>query len=268
MSFLTERLFQVLEHHRLYAMLSNIDALRFFLERYAICAWSYSALLQSIQREMLSHPLSLRGESDKEALRLVSELVLQQEVRELPDGRLVSHMELYLEAMQEAKCDLTGVINFLDMLENNVPPTVALDEAGLAAETVKYGRRTLELLVSPLHVKAAALFYEGEPFLPDRFLYQLDRMSSQAAAGKLLEYLESHIEGINAPEFSSLGRIVELCCRDEGVLLREAEETAEGLLAARIELWNEIAWGLENFFTPEFIAPTCSQRHLRLVVPD
>lgn len=268
MSFLTERLFQVLENHRLYALLSNTEAMRFFLERHVICAWSYSVLLQNLQREMLSHPLRPRAEFDKEALRLVSELVLQQEVQELPDGRLVSHTELYLEAMQEAKCDLTGVINFLDMLENGVPVLVALEEAGLSPEAVKYGRKTASLLNAPLHVKAAALFYEGEPFLPDRFLYQLERMGNHGAAGKLLEYFEGHIEGLAAPEFSPTGRIVELCCHEDELLLREAEGAAEGVLAARIELWNEMTWGLDNFFGPEFVTPQMSQRHLKLVVSN
>lgn len=268
MSFLTERLFQVLENHRLYALLINGDALRFFLERHVVCAWSYSALLQSLQREMLTHPLSLRAEADKEALKIVSELVLQQEVQELPDGRLVSHTELYLEAMQEAKCDLTGIINFLDMLENGVPPLIALEEAGLAPEAVKYGRKTIKLLNGPMHVKGAALFYEGEPFLPDRFLFQLERMAGQGPAGKLLEYFEGHIEGLSTPEFSATGRIVELCCREDEMLLREAEVTAESVLAARIELWNELSWGLENFFGPDFVAPALPSRHLRLVQSD
>lgn len=267
MSFLTERLFQVLDNHRLYDLTVNHDTLRFFLERHVICAWSYRAFLQSIQRELVNLSLPVNSDDHKEALRHVSELILDEEVEDRGNGRFASHMELYLEAMQELKCDLAPVLSFFDMLESGIEPLTAVEDAGFPLEVIKYARQALSLIREPLHVRAAALFYEGEPFIPDRFLYQLYRLGDFMPVEKLLDYFESHIEGLKRPGFSLAGRLVEIFCKTDPLLNREAEAAAEKMMSFRLDLWNAMALGVENFFD-DVVPPVPAERHLKLVVSN
>lgn len=267
MSFLTERLFQILDQHRVYNLVQNAATLRFFMERHVICVWAYHALLRSLQKELIAHSLPLNSDDYKEALRLLAEIILDEEVEDLGDGKFVSHLELYLDAMQEARCDIAPILGFFDMLEHRVPLERALEEARFPAETMAYARYISSLLDSPIHMRAAALFYEGEPFIPDRFLHHLFRLGDSIPVDRLLDYFERHIEGLKKPGFSAAGRLVELFCRADPTLNREAEIVAEKLMGQRIDLWNNIAWGVDQFFMepacPEHIVPA---RHLRLVI--
>ena len=109
----------------------------------------------------------------------------------------------------------------------------------------------------PLHERAAVLFYEGEPYLPDDFLYQLQGMGESSQ--RLLEYFERHIEGIKQPGFSASGRLVELFCGDDETLNQEAERAAELIMKKRIELFNSI------YETVNQIAPARPRPQLKLV---
>lgn len=273
MSFLTERLFQVLESHPLYQLLTNANALGYFLERHVICAWSYGQILHSLQKDMVAAAFPLRSDGHKEALHLISELVMQEEVCASPAGRYFSNFELYLEAMQDLKCDVTPMLCFLDFLEHGVPAATAIEQSQFAPEIVTYARHTLHLLSKPVHARAAALFYEGEPFIPDRFLYQLHFMLPNFPVAKILEYFEGHIEGLKRPDFSAARRLVEVFCQNDFRLNREAEQAAETALAQRLDLWNTLVLGITSgeaescsYPAPELLVH--HRGHLRLVVSN
>lgn len=266
MSFLAERLFQVLEKHKLYEHLNTQQALRFFMERHFICAWGYHAILRSIDRELSSTPLVLFSHDVKEALRLVSEIILDEEVADLGDGRLASHFELYLEAMQDLGCDLTNILDFLDGLDAGLSVVEAARNAGLEDEVVNYAAYIEQTILLPIHVRAVSLFYEGEPYLPDSLLIKLSTHGPKIKAERLLDYLERHIEGIKHPGFSPAARLVELFCGVDSERNDAAEKMAERVLRLRIELWNDILKKLlMQTLIPEFPVTRQSVCHLRLV---
>ena len=86
MSFLIERYFQILENHAIYGKINSAETLSFFAERHVIAVWSYNALLRSLQKDLVASSLPINSEPQKIAIRLITEMVLNEEVDDLGDG--------------------------------------------------------------------------------------------------------------------------------------------------------------------------------------
>ena len=240
MSFITERYFQILESHKLYERIYNEQALRLFVEHHVICVWAYNFLLRQIHQEVVALVHPLNSQAQKEAIRLVSKIILEEEVEEQHDGSLLSHLEIYLEAMQDLGADISPVVCFFDMQEAGYTWQEALKHANFSAPVALYARKISRLAQQPIHERAAALFYEGEPYIPDSFLEQLGQMGTKAKVNRLLDYFERHIEGLKRPGFSASGRLVEIFCGDNELLNEDAEKAAEQAMKNRIELWDHL----------------------------
>ncbi|MBF0440355.1 MAG: DUF3050 domain-containing protein [Oligoflexales bacterium] len=264
MSFLTERYFQILENHAVYDKIIGQKSLIYFVERHFICAFSYNYLFRSLQKDLISIRSPITSDSGKEAIRIISEMILEEEVDDIGNGRLLSHLELYLEAMKSINCDMSSVFVFFDNLEIGMPLENALKKSNFSREVVKYGIKINEILESPSHMRAIALFYEGEPYIPDNFLIKLHLLSEYIDTGPLFAYFNLHIEGLKKPGFSSVGRLVDILCQSDPETSKEAERAAEEVLRHRIRLWNAISNGIDSNCIEEEI-PIHTQRHLRLV---
>ncbi len=264
MSFLTERFFQILDKHRLYGLINGPASLQYFMERHVLCVWGYHELIKGLQADIVRSSQPINTEPYKQVLRLINEIVLDEQVDQLPDGRIVSHLELYLEVMEELDCNMDSVFTFFDCLESGMKPKLALRSVEFPVEVSKFAEFLISCFDRPMHQRATILFYEGEPFVPDFFLQQLERISTKSHTDKLIDYWERHIEGLKRPGFSTAGRLVEVLCMDDPKLNREAEEAAEQIMAKRIDLWNAIAIGLEKKVGCEIVQPK-PVHHLHLV---
>ena len=264
MSFLIERYFQILENHAIYKKINCVDSLAYFAERHVIAVWSYNALLRSLQRDVVALSMPLNSEPQKMAIRLITEMVLNEEVDDLGDGSFQSHMELYLEAMRDINCDLSSVFSFFDQLNQGSSESEIFASSGFSREVENYARNTLKVLAQPLHVRAAALFYEGEPYIPDNFLFSIWALKDRVPVDRFVEYFERHIEGLKHQDYSASGRMVEILCAFDPQLNLEAERMAERMMKKRVELWNSISVGLDKI-TPYQAVPGSHSRHLSLV---
>lgn len=265
MSFLTERFFQVLDQHRIYSQVNTTSKLRHFMERHIICVWGYHELMKSLHQDIVKSSQPLNTEPFKEVLRLINEMVLEEQVDDMGDGRIISHLELYMEVMEELGCDMGPIFHFFDLIESGVKPHLAIASCGFPEEVLEMGEHLIQTLRRPMHVRATVLFYEGEPFIPDLFLSRLERFLDKKVAAKLMTYWERHIEGIKHPGFSAAGRLVEVLCMEDGDLSGEAEVAAEQAMARRIDFWNRVSSGLEAISEPAASLPIKPQAHLYLV---
>lgn len=263
MSFITERYFQILANHKLYERVNDELSLRLFMEHHVICVWSYNFLLREIHQELvgLIHPLN--SQSQKEAIRLVSEMILEEELEEQQDGSLLSHFEIYLEAMQDLGANISPIVSFFDLQDSGQNWQTALKHARFPTAVSRYARKMNRFAQAPLHEKAAALFYEGEPFIPDTFLLRIGQLGNTVKIGRLLDYFERHIEGLRSPGFSASGRLVEILCNNDEKMSLEAEQSAEEAMKNRVELWGYITGQLEAL--PEPIKKQKPAASLRLV---
>ncbi len=246
MSFITDRYYQILENHRLYQVVVSQRSLAYFMERHVICVWIYHALLQSLYQEIIEGMQAINTDDKKECVRLVTEVVLDEVVEDLGDGHFQSHLELYVEAMEDVGANVSTILTFFDMVEKGFSLRRSLELAKFPAECVSYAKRMLPYFTEPAFKKAAALFYEGEPFIPDTFLSNIEAMLPKVPVNHLLDYFESHIEGLKRPGFSASGRLVEILCMADNRYHQQAERVAEKVMKARIELWNHILMNVDH----------------------
>lgn len=246
MSFITERYYQILENHRLYHTIVSQKALSYFMERHVICVWVYHALLQSLYLEIIESMQTVNSDDKKECVRLVTEIVMDEIVEDLGDGQFQSNLELYVEAMEDIGANVSCILSFFDMLGKGFHMRKALEHARFPKESLRYAKKLLPYFGEPAHKKAAALFYEGEPYIPDIFLGNIESLLPKTPVTLLLDYFESHIEGLKRPGFSASGRLVEILCRPHPNCQLEAEKVAEKVMRARIELWNHMAIKLKH----------------------
>ncbi|MBC7530277.1 MAG: DUF3050 domain-containing protein [Oligoflexus sp.] len=263
MSFMTERYFQILETHKLYKNLNDESALRIFVEHHILCVWGYGFLLRNLYQDLVARVEPLASQAQKEAQKLIAEIMIEEEFEEQADGTLSSHLELYLEAMQILGADMAPTMSLFDMYESGQTWKIGLQQSNFPSLAARYARCILSFAERPLHERAALLFYEGEPFIPDNFLVHLS--SFGASTEGLVEYFERHIEGLKKPGFSASGRLVELFCGDDAQLNDEAEKAAELIMNLRIELWNEISDRVEE---TSATAKPAQRNHLKLVSAD
>ena len=262
MSFMTERYFQILENHKLYKKIQDETALRTFVEHHILCVWGYGFLLRNLYQDLVGRIAPLASQPQKEAQKLIAGIMIDEEFEEQADGSLSSHLELYLEAMQSLGADMSPTISLFDMFEHGQPWKIGLQQSHFPSLAARYARCILSFAERPLHERAAILFYEGEPFIPDNFLVHLSSLGPKTDS--LVEYFERHIEGLKKPGFSASGRLVELFCGDDAQLNDEAEKAAELIMNLRIELWNEIYDRIED----KEAAVVAPKTHLSLVSID
>lgn len=257
MSFVTDRYFQMLENHRIYDMLRSREALKFFLERHVICVWIYNLFLQSLHKEIVISHKFLDSYDRKECLRLITETALEELVDEPEEGFFQSHLEMYIDAMEQIGANTSQVLCFFDLLEVGKDYCDSMKYAKISEDVIRYAARILPFLDGPAHHKAAVLFYEGEPYIPDRFLMMLESLEPKGSIGMLVEYFESHIEGLKKPGYSSSGRLVEILCSQGETFQLEAESIAERVMKYRLDLWNSMSADLSKFESrPNEVPPT------------
>src|SRR5579863_10285305 len=90
--------------HKLYARLTDADAIRTFLEHHVFAVWDFMSLLKSLQRNLTCVDLPWVPTGPTGSRRLINDIVLVEESDELRDG-FISHFELYVEGMIDAGAD-------------------------------------------------------------------------------------------------------------------------------------------------------------------
>lgn len=212
-----------------------------------ICVWVYHTLIKNLYAELVDNLRCINSIEQKECLRLITEVILDEVVEDQGDGHIQSHLELYISSMEEIGANVGPILTFFDLIEKDKDLYRALRCANLPEEVTRYCKVIFPLLNAPAFQKAAVLFYEGEPYIPDRFLVNIEALLPKLEVNGLLDYFESHIEGLKRPGFSASGRLVEILSSYQTSYQADAERTAERVMRARLDLWNSISYSLEDY---------------------
>jgi hypothetical protein len=231
-------------NHRLYALVNSPDRLRRFMEMHVYAVWDFQSLLKAMQQRLTCTSIPWLPTPDREARRLVNEIVLDEESDELPEGGHASHFELYLESMQAAGADTRPVERLLALLRGGAPLSQAMTVAGVPAAAAEFMRRSFEIIESgSTHRIVAAFTYGREDVIPDMFRHLVGSLaeSDPATWGRFRFYLERHIAHDDAKHAPICRRIVAGLCGDDATKWAEASQTARACLEARLALWDAIA---------------------------
>jgi hypothetical protein len=225
--------------HPIYRDLNCVEHLQRFMEVHVFAVWDFMSLLKSLQISLTCVDIAWRPVGDSTTRRLINEIVLGEETDEVRPGQYRSHLELYIEAMEEVGADSRSIRGFLEDLSFGMDPEVALDRATVPECVRAFSGWTWRLATqAPPYEVAAAFLFGREDLVPDMFRKVLTQLGEEAPALGL--YLERHIEldeGQHGPMARDLLRSL---CGDVHGHWIDARNAAVHSLNLRKALWDGV----------------------------
>lgn len=230
--------------HPVYRDLTDLTAIRVFMEHHVFAVWDFMSLLKSLQRDLTCVAVPWVPCGDAEIRRMVNEIVLGEESDTTSLGPL-SHFELYLAAMDAAGADTRPARRFLGLIAEGVPVPEATASCGAPAGAAAFVTRTWQVVEhAPLHCIAASFALGREELIPRMFdhLTALDDLHEGSLA-IFHEYLARHIE-VDGDDHGpmALRLLAQLCAAtpDASRAWRESAGTVTVSLRARADLWDSV----------------------------
>src|ERR1700693_5490534 len=124
------RLRGALLDHPLYADVVSVDDLRRFMEDHVFAVWDFMSLLKRLQQDMTCTRVPWFPADNAKAARLINDIVIGEETDVGPDGSYMSHLALYLRAMQDIGASTRQFEKFRSLVLVGVPVEAALARIG------------------------------------------------------------------------------------------------------------------------------------------
>ena len=234
---------QRLVQHPIYRLVNSPDRVRRFMEHHVWAVWDFQSFLKALQVRLTCCTIPWIPTPDREARRMINEIVLDEESDDLGDGAYASHFEMYLSAMHDTGADTSPVERLVALIRAGTPLAEALADAGVPPAAATFVRRSFAIIdAGKSHEIVAAFTYGREDVIPEMFRPLVANLAHDdpAAWGKLRHYLERHIEADDEKHGPMCRRIVASLCGDDAGKWAEASATARASLQARIDLWDSI----------------------------
>jgi hypothetical protein len=228
-----------LTEHPLYASIRTPEHLRLFMQSHVFAVWDFMSLLKALQASLTCTTAPWLPTPFPESLRFINEIVLGEE-SDLYEGRAISHFELYLEAMQQARADTAPIHALVATITNNTFDPATIDAPATARSFVASTFHTIHS--GSIAATAAAFTFGREDVIPDIFRNLVRDLNAQhdGELNKFVWYLERHIE-VDSEDHGplSLRMVADLCANDDA-LWQQATQSAAAAIEARLALWDGI----------------------------
>src|ERR1700733_6221059 len=237
------RLRDTLLDHPLYANVISVNDLRRFMEDHVFAVWDFMSLLKRLQQEMTCTSVPWLPADNPKAARLINDIVIGEETDVDPDGLFVSHLELYLRAMEDVGASTVQFDTFCSMVRAGDPVEVVLTRIGVARHVRAFVTHRMDLASAGTTEEVlAAFFYGREDIIPEMFHRLLKTLygakHDEHDLRHFIYYIDRHIE-LDGDSHGPKGK--ELL----GDLLRNSQDKAKPVMLAacnsieaRIALWN------------------------------
>jgi hypothetical protein len=227
-------------NHPIYRRLSTMHAVNTFMEHHVFAVWDFMSLLKVLQNRLTCVQVPWVPAGPMVSRRLINDIVLVEESDEI-GGSFLSHFELYLASMRQARADTGPVDAFIELVRSGMPVIPALKETGVPAPAAEFVAATWEFVeTAPIHCQAAAFAFGREDLIPDMFDQVAALNTEIGNLSVFVDYLRRHIQ-VDSEEHTPMAMqmLADLCGDDEDKWLQCAD-AANIALAARGRLWDGI----------------------------
>ena len=224
-----------LKEHNLYGKIRSKEDVERFMSHHVYAVWDFMSLLKALQVNLTGVEIPWMPIGDPAIRRFINEIVLAEETDVDKNGKVMSHFEMYLEAMKELG------INIQPVLDN-----IALYREGKKDHLPTAVREFLDFTFSVIatkknHLIAAVFTFGREDLIPDMFIELVKELKDSGVPGLegVLYYFERHIE-LDGDEHGPLALklVSSLCTTPEE--WEEATAWSKRALEQRNSLWNSI----------------------------
>jgi len=229
--------------HPLYQVITDRRSMRTFMESHVFAVWDFMCLLKFLQSHLTRTSTPWWPTEDADARAFINEIVAGEESDLTEDGRHLSHLEMYLEAMEECGADTAPFHGFLDAVRAGTDPISALQDPAIPAPARAFTTATLEMISRGELAEVASSFtLAREAVIPAMFGPLIRRVDQEEGvrSKRLRYYFDRHVE-LDGDSHGELARNM-LCqiCGDSMSQWRLATDAALGALDARQALWDGV----------------------------
>ena len=229
--------------HSAYKLLTDVNALRTFMESHIFAVWDFMSLIKTLQNRLTSLDVPWLPPADILSARLVNEIVLAEESDEVAPEVYTSHYDLYLAAMEEIGADTLPIRSFIDSLRQGYSPKQALAPLHIPKSTKNFVLFTLETTTKSTHEVAAAFLLSREDIIPAMFRQIISYLESSDVftCNSLRLYLDRHTF-LDEDQHIPMGRkLLKNLCGQDSLKWEQVFNSACDALKSRHSLWNGVA---------------------------
>lgn len=228
--------------HPLYHSISSVDDVQLFMEKHVFAVWDFMSLVKKLQLSLTSMQLPWTPSKHPAAGRLINEIVWGEETDINKDGEIMSHFEMYIQAMEEVKADTKPILKFIEELNNGKSIAYCLSETDLPSYVKDFLSFTFSTIAEDkVHVIASVFTFGREDLIPDMFIEMVKNLRNEKGSLlHLIYYLDRHIE-VDGDEHGPMAlQMIEQLCNNDEEKIQEAIIAAKKALELRISLWDGI----------------------------
>jgi Protein of unknown function (DUF3050) len=229
-------------NHPIYREVNSLSRLREFMQLHVFAVWDFMSLVKRLQGELTCNRLPWTPPARAPIARFANEVVLGEESDLGPDGKPISHFELYVRAMDEIGADSTGIRGLIAQLDLGARWQDEFSELMIPPGVATFVNETLRCATQGSLVEVATCFLFGrEDVIPEMFERLLSLWgNAKNEVPHFAYYLERHIEldgGSHGPWAQEM--LIALAGQSEAKW-QQATIAAQRAITHRIRLWDSI----------------------------
>jgi Protein of unknown function (DUF3050) len=229
--------------HPVYAEVASVEDLRRFMQDHVFAVWDFMSLLKRLQHDLTCTNVPWFPAGNAKAARLINDIVIGEETDVDPDGSYVSHLDLYLRAMEDVGASTHQFDTFRSLARAGASIEAAMVQTEVPPHVQAFVGHTMTLAQSGSTEEVlAAFFYGREDIIPEMFSRLQKTLPGARRTNDPLRhfvyYIERHIE-LDGDSHGPMGR--ELL---DGLVAGSPQKDERALQAAcdsikaRIDLWD------------------------------